>query len=102
MELGFSYEEIEAFTPEERAAFIATRGAILSEVIALCILRGYLSGKLLARPLAWLLRWWVRPEYLLAALTTWVSLLGTQSFTSFISYVEVINPMKPSHETRGS
>lgn len=102
MELGFTYEEMEAFTPEERTAFLATRGAILSEVVALCILRGYVSGRLLTRPLSWLLRWWVRPEYLLAVLTTWVSLLSTQAFMPFIGYVEQANPMQLSQETKGS
>lgn len=102
MELGFTHEEIAAFTPEEQTAFLATRGKTLSEVVALCILRGCLSGKLLGKPMAWLLRWCVRPEYLIATLTEWVSLLGTQSFMTSIRFIETTNPMMPSQTTKGS
>lgn len=98
--LGFTYEEIEAFTPEEQTAFIATRGHILSQMVALCILRGYWSGLIMAKPLAWVLRWCVRDTYLIAALNQYIRLMGTQSFKTIIRYTGLTNPMLS--QTQGS
>lgn len=102
LELGFTYEEIEAFDATEETAFMATRGRCLSEMVALCLLRGYWSGRLLYRPLAAWIRWRVETRIIRGVLMQYISLLGTQSFTTFIKYLDATHPMKPSHTARGS
>lgn len=101
LELGTTYEELERMTASEQAVFIATHGKTLSELVALCVLTGYLTGRLY-KPLSWLIRWRARPEHILAITLGYISLLGTQSFKTIIGFVAGRNPLKPSHSEKGS
>lgn len=103
LSLGCTCEEMEKFTKAEEMAFLARHGQTISEMIALTILRGYLSG-MLYKPLAFILRWFVRDEFLQGANLRFVSLLGTRSFLNIIRYAEAYNPLKPnlSHTAEGS
>ncbi|MDY6122085.1 MAG: hypothetical protein SPI72_03290 [Porphyromonas sp.] len=101
LELGVSYEQVQAMSASEQAVFVATHGNTLSELIALCVLTGYISGRLY-KPLSWLIRWQSRPEHLLAITLGYISLLGTRSFWTIIGFVEGKNPLRPSHNDQGS
>lgn len=103
LSLGFTYEEMEAFSKEEELAFLAGHGKTVSEMVALTILRGYVSGWFY-KPLAFVLRWFVRDEFLQGANLRFVSLMGTKSFENIIRFAEAYNPLKPSlsHEAKGS
>lgn len=102
LELGFTYEEIEAFTPSEETAFMATRGRILSELVALAALGGYYTGKWLYKPLSFIIRWCVAQHLIKGVLMQYVRLLGTQSFTTFIRYIDATQPMLMSQQMKGS
>lgn len=102
LELGVSYEQLQGMSEDEAQAFLAHHGRALSELVALCILRGRLTGKWLVRPLAWLLRWRTPSVYLLGALTTWIALQSMQPFTNTIRYIEMTQPLSLSHKTKGS
>ena len=103
LSLGFTYEEMEAFSKEEELAFLAGHGKTVSEMVALTILRGYVSGWFY-KPLAFVLRWFVRDEFLQGANLRFVSLVGTKSFENIIRFAEAYNPLKTSlsHEAKGS
>lgn len=101
--IGFTYEEMKAFSKEEELAFLARHGKTVSEMVALTILRGYVSGWFY-KPLAFALRWFVKDELLQGANLRFVSLMGTKSFENIIRFVEAYNPLRPSlsHEAKGS
>lgn len=102
LRLNTTMEEIEQHTTSERIAFLAEHGKTLSEVIALCCLRGKVSGRLLYRPLAWLIRHLVKEEIRLTMVLTYMQLINTQSFTTFIGFWGVTNPLMPSQHERES
>lgn len=95
LQMGITYEKMKRFTREEQMAFLAAHGRTLSRMVALTLCRGKLTGLLLSKPVAWLLRWWVEDIYLEAACTRFISLLGTRSFGNFIASVERTNPLEP-------
>ena len=101
--IGFTYEEMKAFSKEEELAFLARHGKTVSEMVALTILRGYVSGWFY-KPLAFALRWFVKDELLQGANLRFVSLMGTKSFENIIRFAEVYNPLRSSlsHEAKGS
>ena len=55
-ELGYTFDEIEAFSNDQALRFVAEHGWRLSRMIALMICRGLWSGPLFVRPLSWLVR----------------------------------------------
>lgn len=93
MRLGYTHEEIEAFTASECMAFISLRGRELSEMLALTVLRGYLSIKLLLRPTAWLIRHRVDPEMLGRLALLYAQMLDLRPFAPIIRSAETHSPM---------
>ena len=95
LQLGVTYEQVEAFDKDEELQFMAMHGKRISKMVALTICRGAISGTLFAGLLAWLLRWFVQDIYLQAANRQFITLMGTRSFMNIINSVEMANPMKP-------
>lgn len=93
-ELGYTFDEIEAFSNDQALRFVAEHGWRLSRMIALMICRGLWSGPLFVRPLSWLVRICLPPEYLVNANAIFGRLLQTRPFTNIIRSIEVINPMR--------
>ena len=81
LQTGVTYERMLEFTKHEE--------------LALTICRGAFSTWLFSGLLAWLLRWFVDDEYLLAANMQFLRLLGTKSFMSIIRSISTANPMRP-------
>lgn len=102
MRLGWTHEEIEAFTAAERMAFVASRGVLLSEMIALTILRGYLSSRLLLRPLAWVIRHRVEADTILQLALLYSQMLDLRPFASIIRSAETHAPMLSQAPDQGS
>lgn len=102
LELGVTYQEIEGFSDSEATAFVATKGHIISEMIALCIVGGKYTGLVAMKPLAALIRWCCTPQIIQGALMQYLRLMGTQSFTTFIKYMELTQPMQMSQQQQGS
>lgn len=100
--LGFTHEEIEAFSASERMAFLATRGQILSEMIALTVLKGYLSTKLCLRPLAWLIRHSVDAQTLGSLALHYSQMLDLRPFAPIIRSAEIHSPMLSQAPIQGS
>lgn len=103
MRLGFTLEEIEAFTASERMAFFATRGRLLSEMLALTILKSRLSTSLLLRPLAWLIRHRVETQELAQLALLYSQMLDLRPFAPIIRSAAHHSPMLSQAPTkRGS
>lgn len=85
-----SLEDFRKMDYEAQLEWLVKHGKALSRIIALA-----LGWRLLPLWLsAWIVRRYIRHEYLICAMDTYVSLMGTASFMSIISSVEITNPMK--------
>lgn len=102
--LGVTAEQMEKFTKEEEMRFLADHGGDIARMAALAVCCTTLRSRLAGRPLAWVFRNWVDPPYLMAALTQFVMLLGTKSFTNIIRSVQMTNPLRLrlSQKSKGS
>ena len=93
-------EEICGLDTDGQMAFMEKHGQGLSKMIALTLERWWLPTNVMA----WIVRRWMKQEYQLCAVESFVALLGTDPFMPIISLAEKMNPMKPrlSHERKGS
>ena len=94
LSMGVSPEEISSFNGRERLEFLARHGTEVSRMVAYTLCRGPVSRRLLVRPVAWFLREAVEHRFLMGALEKFISLMGSESFTSIISSIDRANPMK--------
>lgn len=95
LSIGVTPEEYEGYGFTEKVRFIAEHGKAVSRIVAAGILRGPVTGRLLNRPLAWLLRETMHPVALMEA---WKLLLSETAVTSFgiiITLAAVMNKMQP-------
>lgn len=101
---GTSYEELMKLDKEGQQHFLLAHGKDVSRIIADCIWRGPLLGRLLGRPTAWLLRHKVEERYMLAALTQFALLSDITGFANIIRLVQGMTPTTPrmSQERKGS
>lgn len=91
---GVTPEEVSAFTGRERLEFLAYHGTKISRMVAYTLCRGPVSRRFLVRPVAWFLREAVERRFLMGALEKFISLMGSEDFTSIISSIDRANPMK--------
>lgn len=77
LSLGVTADEMKKFTKEEEMAFLAAHGKEISRMIAYTLCRGWISRRLLVGVTAWVVRNWMAPEYLDAAMRRFIFLLGT-------------------------
>ncbi len=89
LSMGVTSDKMEKFTKEEQMRFLANHGGKICHMIALTI-----GSPVLARPLAWFIRRFVRYEFQMAAVQKFVSLMGTDPFIPIIRSAEKTNPMK--------
>lgn len=94
LSMGVSPEEISSFNGRERLEFLARHGTEVSRMVAYTLCRGPVSRRLLVRSVAWFLREAVEHRFLMGALEKFISLMGSESFTSIISSIDRANPMK--------
>ncbi len=94
LSLGVTAEQMKKFTKEEEMAFLAAHGKEISRMIAYTLCRGWISRRLLVGVTAWVVRNWMAPEYLDAAMRRFIFLLGTDPFTNIIRSAGKMNPMK--------
>lgn len=104
LKLNTTAKDMRAFTKEQQMAFLAQHGKTLSRMVAVTLTRGYIARHCFEGVVAWYLRQFVAPQYLMQAVLKFVLLLGTEPFTIIISSAERTNPMKLrlSHHRKGS
>lgn len=104
LDMQVTADQVDEMGQQEQLQLLADHGKTISMIIALTICRGYLSGKILAPLVAWILRHYVEPIYLTACFTRFISLLDMGDFGVIIRYLEGLNPMSPilSQGNKGS
>lgn len=104
LKLGVTYEEMKAFDFDQRMQFVSEHGKEVSELVAYAIVRGFILGRLLNKPVAWWLRWRVHPAYLNEAMMQLLINLDITSFFSTIRSAQAMNLMtrRLSHSGNGS
>ncbi len=97
-------EEIKTATGPEKMAFLAQNGKTISRMVAVTLTRGYIARHCFEGVVAWYLRQFVEPRFLLGAMLKYVLLLGTESFMPIISLASRTDPTKPrlSRKAKGS
>ena len=104
LSLGVTSEQRWGMDKDAEMRFLAEHGKDLSRMVAYTLCRGPWSRRLLLRATAWLVREWMPHEYLVGAVRRFVSMMGTDPFTSIIRSAEMTNPMRLrlSQERKGS
>ena len=100
LKMGVTYEELKVYTYEQKLEFMVRHTGTVSRMVAYGIVRGRLLGRLLNRPVAWMLRTCMHPAALEEA---WMLVVGTMNavpFGDIIRLAEVMNLMSPSLSRR--
>lgn len=105
LKLGVTPEEIKEMEYDARLKFVAEKGKAVSEIVALSICTGWITGWLFVKPVAWYIRWRVHPAMLTAALMQLLSGMDVQAFCNTIPLsaraAKLLEPIG-SHEERMS
>ncbi|WP_277122316.1 hypothetical protein [Bacteroides ndongoniae] len=102
--MGVTAEEYDGYTLEQKARFMVLHGTAVSRTVAYGILRGPIMGRLLNRPLAWLLRQNMHPVAMTEAWRQMLTCINTVPFGTIIASAEALNKMQPmqSHTEKRS
>jgi hypothetical protein len=92
---GVSLEAMKDYSPDDNIALVAKHGRTMSEIVAMSIVRGYLTYRLFGWVVAWWLRWRVHPVFLSEAVYQLMDNLDMRPFTNIIKSVHLTNQMRP-------
>lgn len=95
LEMGVTPEEYDGYDFDQVARFHFLYGKDISRMVAYGIVRGPVLGRLLNRPVAWLLRELMTPPALAAAWRQILNSISTTSFGSIIASAAAVNKMQP-------
>ncbi len=98
--LEVTYEQLKAYTFEQKMEFTARHGKTVSRMVAYGIVRGYFLGWILNRPVAWILRTQMHPVALEEAFVLSISAMNTVPFENTIRLAEMINILAPNLSQR--
>lgn len=93
-------KRLETMSENDRLSFIVANGRALSEMVALMIYSGRVSGKLAAPIMALFLRWRCHRDVLFYVALTFFNLLDSKSFMTIIKSAESINLLEPARSRR--
>ena len=100
LKLGVTHEELRAYTFEQKLEFMVKHTNTVSRMVAYAIVRGRVSGRLLNRPVAWMLRNCMHPAALEEAWMIALSTMSTVPFGSTIRLAEVMRLTAPNLSQR--
>lgn len=100
LKMDVTYEELKTYTYEQKLEFMQEHTRTVSRMVAYGIVRGWLLGWLLNRPVAWMLRNCMHPAALEEAWIIIISLMNTVPFGDIIRSAEVMNLMAPNLSQR--
>ena len=95
LEMGVTPEEYDGYDFDQVARFHFLYGKDISRMVAYGIVRGPILGRLLNRPVAWLLRELMTPPALAAAWRQILNSIYTTYFVIIIASAEAFNKMQP-------
>lgn len=96
LQLDVTVADIEKMNETEQLKFIVDNARTITKMVALMILNRYVSGRLLAPVMAWILRWRVHEDVLLHATLEFMSLQNVQGFLTVIRSAENSNLLSPN------
>lgn len=96
LKLGVAHDELKAYTFEQKLEFMARHTGTVSRMVAYAIVRGWLLGRLLNRPVAWMLRACMHPAALEEAWMLAIGTMNTVPFGNIIRLAEAMNLMAPN------
>lgn len=96
LKMGVTYKELKAYTFEQKLEFMQKHTKTVSRMVAYGIVRGWLLGWLLNRPVAWMLRNCMHPAALEEAWMIILNVMNTVPFGNTIRLAEVMNLMSPN------
>lgn len=102
LKIGVTPDEYDAYSHDQVLRFIAHHGVDVSRIVAYGIVRGPILGRLLNRPVAWILRELMTPGALAAAWRQVLNITSTTSFGIIIASAAALNKMQPLASQNGS
>lgn len=90
LSVGMTLKEFEGLDYEGQMKFLVRHGKKLSRMIALTMPHWWLPTGILS----WFIRHYMKWEYQKGAFEKFVTLMGTESFTTIIRSAEIANPLK--------
>lgn len=100
LKLGVIHEELRAYTFEQKLEFMVKHTRTVSRMVAYAIVRGRVLGRLLNRPVAWMLRSCMHPAALEEAWMIALSTMSTVPFGNTIRLAEVMSLTAPNLSRR--
>lgn len=96
LKMGVKYTDLEKYTFEQKLDFMRKHTKTVSRMVAYGIVRGWLLGRLMNRPVAWMLRNCMHPAALEDAWMLAIGTMNTDPFGNIIRLAEVMNLMSPN------
>ncbi|WP_294613080.1 hypothetical protein [uncultured Bacteroides sp.] len=96
LRMGVKYTDLEKYTFEQKLDFMRKHTKTVSRMVAYGIVRGWLLGRLLNRPVAWMLRNCMHPAALEEAWMLAIGTMNTVPFGNIIRLAQVMNLMSPN------
>lgn len=100
LKMGVTPQEYDGYDLDGRMRFVYLHGKDISRTVAYGIVRGPLAGRLMNRPVAWLLRSLMTPDELSAAWRQVLNCISTTSFGIIIASTAAMNKMQPMMTSR--
>lgn len=100
LKMGVTHEELKTYTFEQKQEFMVRHTKTVSRMVAYAIVRGWVLGRLLNRPVAWILRNYMHPTALEDAWMIALSTMSTIPFGNIIRLAEVMSLTAPNLSQR--
>lgn len=100
LKMGVKYTDLEKYTFEQKLDFMRKHTKTVSRMVAYGIVRGWLLGRFLNRPVAWMLRNCMHPAALEEAWMLAIGTMNTVPFGNIIRLAQVMNLMPPNLSQR--
>ena len=100
LKMGVKYTDLEKYTFEQKLDFMRKNNKTGSRMVAYGIVRGWLLGRFLNRPVAWMLRNCMHPAALEEAWMLAIGTMNTVPFGNIIRLAQVMNLMPPNLSQR--
>lgn len=100
LKMGVTHEELKTYTFEQKQEFMVRHTKTVSRMVAYAIVRGWVMGRLLNRPVAWILRNCMHPAALEDAWMIALSTMSTIPFGNIIRLAEVMSLTAPNLSQR--
>ena len=100
LKMDVKYTDLEKYTFEQKLDFMRKHTKTVSRMVAYGIVRGWLLGRFLNRPVAWMLRNCMHPAALEEAWMLAIGTMNTVPFGNIIRLAQVMNLMPPNLSQR--